>query len=570
MLNKYIQLTATGPVAAKNNLCFEYNNATKYGYYEYVHCTANWSKYYLYQNVSTNALVVFNTNFAQATSTPTAHGGYLSVQRYPDIYFDPAVHSDTYGASVWNPGTISLSETTYTGTFTVSTTGNYLIHISGTCGSIKLAFSTSGTSYTILTQNIYGDNSGLIYSPIYLMSGKYQIVINPNDNDEINIASGNAWIKLMPQNLVVDNHMLPYLSRNLFNDSDSENSTFYNKPASWASPAKILETSWTPVPYQNCTAGSLNGKFGDVRQNTSITLASNQLSSIKNYYCCAHRIRVWMPIYSSEKYVRLIRITDPVTQLGNEIKFNRSDDEKLALYYYYDLPGVLAEFWYPCIPSLVSSSLRIEEIAVADGDPSSGSAIIVSKTPTEFTNNTTAYKQTSLLLCKPGSNQYVIDSCSVYQIGQLTKNVAMCTSVYFAIEMAVKLSNGRTVRIRPLGGEIYFFANGTFFYSNAVNGSNWTTYTSADDSTRQVYRWTGISAKSLMYVNGFHISSGGYINITGTYTTVYGSSGSSSGATYAGKYTIGTTTTASGYTFTTTVLSDPGNKRVGFKILSGF
>lgn len=136
--------------------------------------------------------------------------------------------------------------------------------------------------------------------------------------------------------------------------------------------------------------------------------------------------------------------------------------------------------------------------------------------------------------------------------------------------MAVKLSNGRTVRVRPLSGQIYFYANGVFFYSNAVNASNWTTYTSADDSTRQVYCWTGISAKSLMYVNGFHISSGGYINITGTYITVYGSSGSSSGSTYAGKYTIGTTTTASGYTFSTAALSDPSNKRVGFKILSGF
>ena len=87
---------------------------------------------------------------------------------------------------------------TYTGTFTVSTAGNYLISINGSCGSIKLTFSTNGTSYTTLTENIFGDNYGCIYYPIYLMAGKYQIVINTNNDDEINIASGAAWIKLMP------------------------------------------------------------------------------------------------------------------------------------------------------------------------------------------------------------------------------------------------------------------------------------------------------------------------------------------------------------------------------------
>ena len=98
----------------------------------------------------------------------------------------------------------------------------------------------------------------------------------------------------------------------------------------------------------------------------------------------------------------------------------------------------------------------------------------------------------------------------------MSKNVRLRTSVYFAIEMAVKLSNGRTVSVKPLSGQIYFYANGVFFYSNAINASNWSTHTSKDDKTRKVYRWTGIPAKSISYVNDFHISSGGYINITGT------------------------------------------------------
>lgn len=98
----------------------------------------------------------------------------------------------------------------------------------------------------------------------------------------------------------------------------------------------------------------------------------------------------------------------------------------------------------------------------------------------------------------------------------MSKKVVLRTSVYFAIEMAVKLSNGRTVCVKPLSGQINFYANGVPFYSNAINASNWSTHTSKDDKTRKVYRWTGISAKNISYVNVFHISSGGYINITGT------------------------------------------------------
>ena len=552
MPSKYIQINAS----SVSNYVFEYVRTFNSNYYEYVN-NNNGTKRYIYQRISDSVILAVNSNFTQATSSTTSFAVMLGTKsiiiREPVIHMDPEQCPSDYGASVWNPGVISLSGTAYTGTFTVSTSGNYLIHISGSCGAIRLTYSTSGTSYTTLTENIYGDNSGIIYYPIYLMAGKYQIIIAENDDGKINIASGQAWIKLMPQNLVVDNHMLPYLSRSLFYDSDSDDSIFYQTSINWATPAKIHGTSWTQVPYQNCTAGSLNGKFGDVRQNTSVTLASNQLSSIKNYYCCAHRIRVWMPFILGQ--VRSVTVKDPVSGLSNTITAPGVSGDSANYHYYYDIPGILEEFWWPNVPSTLETTINVT---------SSGT------TRPDYTNNTTAYKQTSLLLCKPGSNQYVISSGSTYMIGQLNKSVAMCTSVYFAIEMAVKLSNGRTVRIRPNAGQIYFYANGTFFYSNAINSSNWTIYTSADNNTRQVYRWTGISSKSLMYVNGFHISSGGYINITQTYTTIYGSSGSSTSTTYAGKYTIGTTTTASGYTFTTTVLSDPRNKRVGFKILSGF
>ena len=552
MPSKYIQL---GAVSSVSNYVFEYVRTFNSNYYEYVN-NNNGTRRFIYQRIGDGAILAVNSGFTQATSSTTTFNVMLGTKsiilREPVIHMDPAQCPSDYGTSVWNPGMISATST-YTGTFTVSTAGNYLISINGSCGSIRLTFSTSGTSYTTLTENIFGDNYGCIYYPIYLMDGKYQIVINTNDNDEINIASGAAQIKLMPQNLVVDNHMLPYLSRSLFYDSDSDDSIFYQSPVNWASPAKIYGTSWSQIPYQNCTAGSLNGKFEDVRQDPSIILDSNQLSSIKNYYCCAHRIRVWMPFIVGQ--VRSVTIKDPVSKLSNTITAPGVSADSADYHYFYDIPGILQEFWWPNIPSTLGTSINVTSSGVSRPD---------------FTNNTTAYKQTSLLLCRPGSNQYVISSCSVYQIGQLSKNVVLCTSVYFAIEMAVKLSNGRTVRVKPLSGQIYFYANGVFFYSNAVNASNWTAYTSADDKTRQVYRWSGISAKNISYVNGFHISSGGYINITGTYTTVYGSSGSSSGSTYAGKYTIGTTTTASGHTFSTTALSDPSKKRVGFKILSGF
>lgn len=191
MPSKYIQL---GAVSSVSNYVFEYVRTFNSNYYEYVN-NNNGTRRFIYQRIGDGAILAVNSGFTQATSSTTTFNVMLGTKsiilREPVIHMDPAQCPSDYGTSVWNPGMISATST-YTGTFTVSTAGNYLISINGSCGSIRLTFSTSGTSYTTLTENIFGDNYGCIYYPIYLMDGKYQIVINTNDNDEINIASGAA------------------------------------------------------------------------------------------------------------------------------------------------------------------------------------------------------------------------------------------------------------------------------------------------------------------------------------------------------------------------------------------
>ena len=197
MPSKYIQL---GAVSNVSNYVFEYVRTFDSNYYEYVN-NNNGTIRFIYQRIGDGVILAVNSGFTQATSSTTTFNVMLGsksiILREPVIHMDPEQCPSDYGASVWNPGMISATST-YTGTFTVSTAGNYLISINGSCGSIRLTFSTNGTSYTTLTENIFGDNYGCIYYPIYLMDGKYQIVINTNDDGEINIVSGAAWIKLMP------------------------------------------------------------------------------------------------------------------------------------------------------------------------------------------------------------------------------------------------------------------------------------------------------------------------------------------------------------------------------------
>ena len=186
---------------------------------------------------------------------------------------------------------------------------------------------------------------------------------------------------------------------------------------------------------------------------------------------------------------------------------------------------------------------------------------------TDLNGVTFSYLQSINCHTVSGTNATLLSSSGNYTIMGKIPSYSTKTT-YFSIEMAVKLANGRTVRVKPYAGTVSMIVNG-YAFSITLSSSNWTTYTSTTDSTRQVYRTT-VGAKQVGYCSGYFMAPGGYINITTTDTTVYGSSGHSTEGTYVGKYTLNTSTTSNGVTFKTELFSDISNGRVGFKILSGF
>lgn len=74
---------------------------------------------------------------------------------------------------------------------------------------------------------------------------------------------------------------------------------------------------------------------------------------------------------------RTVTVKDLVSGLTNTITAPGVHTDSANYHYYYDIPGILQEFWYPNIPSTLGTPLNIT---------SSGT------TRPDFTNNTTAYK----------------------------------------------------------------------------------------------------------------------------------------------------------------------------------
>ena len=73
----------------------------------------------------------------------------------------------------------------------------------------------------------------------------------------------------------------------------------------------------------------------------------------------------------------------------------------------------------------------------------------------------------------------------------------------------------------------------------------------------------------MSYVDGYTVSAG-YITITNAKYTVYGSSGTYTTTSYNGTYSIYSSTTAGGVTFTVKEYSNISKGHAGFQILSGF
>lgn len=73
----------------------------------------------------------------------------------------------------------------------------------------------------------------------------------------------------------------------------------------------------------------------------------------------------------------------------------------------------------------------------------------------------------------------------------------------------------------------------------------------------------------MSYVDGYLVSAG-YIKITNAKYTVYGASGTYTTTSYNGTYSINSSTTAGGVTFTVKEYSNISRGHAGFQILSGF
>ena len=74
---------------------------------------------------------------------------------------------------------------------------------------------------------------------------------------------------------------------------------------------------------------------------------------------------------------RSVTIKDPVSGLSNTITAPGVGADSADYHYFYDIPGILQEFWLPNIPSTLGTSINVTSSGVSRPD---------------FTNNTTAYK----------------------------------------------------------------------------------------------------------------------------------------------------------------------------------
>lgn len=140
-------------------------------------------------------------------------------------------------------------------------------------------------------------------------------------------------------------------------------------------------------------------------------------------------------------------------------------------------------------------------------------------------------------------------------------------TIYFAIEMAVKNASGRILQIQPIEGDLWLNINGMILtYEFSV--SHWISYTSPSDFQRKVW-YNNFEGKYVSYVDGCTVSAG-YITITNAKYTVYGASGTYTTTLYNGTYSIYSSTTAGGVTFTVKEYNGISRGNAGFQILSGF
>ena len=542
MPSKYIQLTATGPVAEKNGYVFEYLGNQKYGYYEYVYYNYNdGENWYIYLNSAQTSLSVFNTEFSQATSAPTAHTNYLKINRIALPNLDIA--------NIWTnsagPNLISqTSAITAATTILVSNipAGNYLFRWQASSGNAifdfySLVLDENNILYNYyLAPKVYATN-GQAYLPFYIFENtSLEIKISAYNASSVNIPANSLFLQKLPDTLVISNGMERWLSPILGSDQYDENWINDNKQA-YGSPSNgyFIETN-----YDKCTSdNSLNVVNLEMLPDKSADRTDHKLQTIGDYYCCGRTCRIIIP-YESGGYTATHTDTGLIKGVGI----------MNVTHYYYDWPITVIDFPAPLNTSLTPFIIKYSLHGIKNKPTYKDN--ITYHTPT---GNNITYSS------KP-SQGYNIAIFSGLSLSTSTK------TTYFAIEMAVKLSNGRVIRVQPYAGTVYMIINGTTF-NITLSSNNWFSNTSTTDSKRLVYK-TSAGSKSVTYCSDYYMAPGGYINMTTTNTTVYGSSGQSTGGTYAGKYILGQSTTSSSTTFTTTLFSDISNGRVGFKILSGF
>ena len=537
MANKYVQITATGTYADKNNRVYEATGDTVSGWTEYMYYTDDYAKEYIY--VSKDNVRAASTVFGKATTTPSVNFN-AAIKRYPEPNLDIFLYDTGYTSQIYT-NTSVITSSTYI-TLNISQQGTYAIVVNNSAATGVVSLVNSSKNSICINAIIKNGKQGFA---VTMYPGTYYLSISVNGSTAVNLPANSLKVVKLNNNLCITNGMWTWLNP-IDAIDDQASSEHYTAGLSFGSPAANYMNNENNS-YETLPTGTISPAINPIVP--SVSTVTNKLHTVGEYFYCPTFYKAYIfnkgLLYDTIATQRGVSLTDSVSKLNNT-RINPP-----VAYYYYDIP-----VWEITLSVPAQATMTVPIVKVPGYLLTSGS----------YDTTNISQRSSITLHTTSGSNSVVNKPNNGFLFSSPLPSLSAKTT-YFAIEMALKNASGRILRIQPVGGNLWLNINGvTVSYNFSTN--SWISYTSPSNSQRTVW-YNNSVGKGVIYVNGYTVSSG-YITITNAKYTVYGSSGTYTTTSYNGTYSIYSSTTAGGVAFTVKEYSNISKGHAGFQILSGF
>lgn len=204
MANKYIQITATGTYADKNNRVHEATGDTVSGWTEYMYYNDDFDREYIY--VSKDNVRAASTIFNKATTTPSVNFN-ATIKRYPEPNLDIFLYDTGYTSQIYT-NTSVITSSTYI-TLNISQQGTYAIVVNNSTatGVVSLVNSSKNSicSYAIIKNGKQG-------FAVTMYPGTYYLGISVNRSTAVNLPANSLKVVKLNNNLCITNGMWQWLN----------------------------------------------------------------------------------------------------------------------------------------------------------------------------------------------------------------------------------------------------------------------------------------------------------------------------------------------------------------------